>query len=840
MAYRQVTSLEFADFHTVCLSGENGAGKSTLLDAMTWALWGKARVGSADDLIHLGESSMEVEFTFELATERYRVLRRRSTAGRGKSELHFHTADAGGWRTLTENSIRLTQDKIDRLLRIDYDTFINSAFLLQGRADEFTARNPPKKRKEILAEILDLRLYDEYERRTADYVRHYREQIKDLEGQIRQLETEMAGEGEYRRQLATSQEDVRQHTQALREAENKLNELRLQRKTLASKREQCTLLQERLKQDQADLAALQTSVRQGQQRVQGYQVIIERRDELEAGYQQLQEAQTAQEDWEQRLRQSSHYTQEKHALENHITKARHKLETELTLVEKQQLEVQQKASRVAQLNREVTSLDQKLKALQETEQNRNQGQQTIRDLDVESAHLEQHNQQLKEEMNTVKHRLTQLTEATSVCPVCTQPLTELHRQQVKEQFEIDGKAKGDTFRTNRVRLQDIQKERKSMEAHIQQAEQALRQQNSLQRSYAAKQNYLQEAQQAQEILPALETQRQQLRQQLAENQVEPEAVAKLRDLDTKLQALAYDAKIHNQIKAKLKRLQPMADQYMQLQNALTHYPSEQERLQADQDRLQRLRDQTAADQQQVADLQTEIAILPQLEGEMNEASADVDRIEISLNQARRREGAAQQMLTHIAQQGQKKGEMEDQLIELRETQAIYQELRTAFGKKGVQAMLIEQAIPELEDEANAILARMTDGRMHLRFLTQKQTKSTDNTVETLDISIADEIGTRPYELYSGGEAFRVNFAIRIALSKFLARRAGARLQTLVIDEGFGTQDASGRENLIEAITKIEDEFEKIIIITHIDELKDAFPKRVNVYKTVEGSQIQVI
>ena len=73
--------------------------------------------------------------------------------------------------------------------------------------------------------------------------------------------------------------------------------------------------------------------------------------------------------------------------------------------------------------------------------------------------------------------------------------------------------------------------------------------------------------------------------------------------------------------------------------------------------------------------------------------------------------------------------------------------------------------------------------------------------ETLDIIISDAAGPREYELFSGGEAFRVNFAIRLALSRVLAQRAGARLQTLVIDEGFGSQDAEGRQRLIEAINR---------------------------------------
>ncbi|MCP4360375.1 MAG: SMC family ATPase, partial [Chloroflexi bacterium] len=95
------------------------------------------------------------------------------------------------------------------------------------------------------------------------------------------------------------------------------------------------------------------------------------------------------------------------------------------------------------------------------------------------------------------------------------------------------------------------------------------------------------------------------------------------------------------------------------------------------------------------------------------------------------------------------------------------------------------------------------------------------------------------ELYSGGEAFRINFAIRVAISKVLARRAGARLQTLVMDEGFGTQDVQGRERLVEAINTIQDDFEKIIVITHIDELKDAFPVWIDVWKTAEGSQVAI-
>jgi len=167
---------------------------------------------------------------------------------------------------------------------------------------------------------------------------------------------------------------------------------------------------------------------------------------------------------------------------------------------------------------------------------------------------------------------------------------------------------------------------------------------------------------------------------------------------------------------------------------------------------------------------------------------------------------------------------------------IYQELTGAFGKNGIQAMLIETAIPEIEAEANKLLSRMTDNRMHVKVELQKP-KKTGGIRETLDIVISDELDTRPYEMFSGGEAFRIDFAIRIALSKLLARRAGAPLPILIIDEGFGTQDNTGIEKIKEAITSIQDDFQKILVITHIADFKDAFPVRIEVVKTPEGSNI---
>ena len=68
-----------------------------------------------------------------------------------------------------------------------------------------------------------------------------------------------------------------------------------------------------------------------------------------------------------------------------------------------------------------------------------------------------------------------------------------------------------------------------------------------------------------------------------------------------------------------------------------------------------------------------------------------------------------------------------------------------------------------------------------------------------------------------------------------AWRAGAPLPTLFIDEGFGTQDAEGRDRILDVIKAIEDQFERILVITHLDEVKEAFPVRIEVTRSNAGS-----
>ena len=188
----------------------------------------------------------------------------------------------------------------------------------------------------------------------------------------------------------------------------------------------------------------------------------------------------------------------------------------------------------------------------------------------------------------------------------------------------------------------------------------------------------------------------------------------------------------------------------------------------------------------------------------------------------------------------KRKEVQERIKIINRDLVIFKELAKAFGKNGLQALIIENAVPDIEIEANKILSRLTEGTMSLSLEMVRPTqKGRDK--ETLEIYIGDSSGTRSYETFSGGEAFRINFALRVAISKFIANRSGAQLRTLVVDEGFGTQDKDGLDQFVQVINIIKDDFDKILAITHVEELKERFPVRIEVTKEPGvGSSFEVI
>jgi exonuclease SbcC len=852
MCYRQAV-LDFSGIHVACLAGENGAGKSALLDAVTWALWGKSRAKRDDELIHLGEEEMTVEFTFGLGDQTYRVLRQRKAGKRGSTLLDFQVCnppvrdlpplggDRGGegrrWRSLTEDRIRATENKIEHLLRLDYDTFVNSAFLRQGRADEFTVKTAAQ-RKRVLGDVLGLDRWSVYEERVKERQRAIRAEAEVIELRLKEIEVELARQPEYEAELEAAQAAVDELGAALGEAQAAYQQIEMARAELRHAEAQIAEQVGQIAQAERELAAQAEERAAGEKRLAEYESLLVQADEIEAGYEAYQQAVEQEQILGAKLRQSVELNEKGLALEAQLSEARHRLEMEREVIARRIAELEGRLPD-ERLLAEHEDVQAQLIHLTQLSESREAARADLAHIAEERAALQAHNEALRREMESLREKIALLEQAEAQCPLCEQPLTDEHRLRLVDQIQTEGQDRGDVFRANQATAIALAGQAQALEQQIVESDQLLRALPALQRQEAALIERVEQGQRAAEELEIVRATLAALEQRLAEEDYGLEARAELRLVLAQAEELGYDAAAHEAARQAMVAGQVFAERKAQLSTAKA-------RIQEERSALERLEEARQRWWKQIESAQTRRAELEQKVGKLQRRLEDAAAVEKELQRvrgeeaaARQRLGASQQRLEACKALARQQADKLKRREELGAEASIYDELRTAFGVRGVPAMIIEAAVPEIEAEANRLLARMTGGRMHVRFDTQRETLAGE-VQETLEIQIADELGTRPYENYSGGEQFRVNFAIRIALSKLLARRAGAQLQTLVIDEGFGTQDAQGRERLVEAINVVQDDFACVLVITHIDELKDAFPARIEVSKTPKGSMVEVV
>jgi exonuclease SbcC len=848
MCYRDnVPPLDFTGIHLACIAGDNGNGKSAIIDAMTWALWGKARAKSIDDLIYSNQSEMEVEFEFAIGEQLYRVIRKRSRpkkrTGAGQSSLELQISTSDSYRPITGNTIDQTQQKITETLHMDYDTFINSAYLRQGHADEFT-RQDPARRKEVLGNILGLSIYDELEDKAKGLTKKHEADSAQLENSIEEINGELARKSEYETELGRAQDALAGIEKIAQEKEAERNALRQKKEALENKKIQLEEIEVRIDGGTRELERREEEVGQCLSKIKDYEEIIGRREEIEAGYTRYTEIKKTNDELDRRLRQTVGLDRQKSQLESRIEKARNELTTEHTVIGRDIGNLEAKAGKLPELRSQLSQTQAQIRQLAEPEeelrakeQGAQEAQRQVSRLEAEKTRLEKEIGEAGEKLDLIASHIASHTEAK--CPLCEQELTheglvliESKYTKEKEEKAQLSKAKQEELAQKRAELEAIQRERRQLESGLNQEKTRAQSQAGI----IAKE--IAEIEEEGKRLAGLRQDLEDVERRLAKMDFATTEQTALAEIEGELANLGYDAARHEQAQLQLGQLGRYEREKVKLDEAVRLIDQEKESLARAREDVEGKRQTLNLDEQKKESLTTALADLPQISRELGEVEAEYGDIVSQRAQAQEALGSARARLQRLDELEQKKKEKEGQLKELSREGSIYRELAKAFGKEGIQALIIDTALPEIEAEANKLLALMTDNRMHVRFATQRPTRK-GTVQETLDIAIADELGTRNYEMYSGGEAFRINFAIRIALSRWLARRAGAPLPTLIIDEGFGTQDSTGLEKVKEAIISVQKEFEKILVITHMDELKDTFPARIDVTKTAEGSMISV-
>ena len=791
--YRQdVPTLHLEGVHIACLCGPNGHGKSSLLDAIAWALWGDAVHRPQEELIHQGQQEMRVELEFLSREERYQVIRRhvrRQRARQGSTSLELYIASDGenGFRPITANTIRETEARIRELVGMDYTTFVNSAFLLQGRADEFTTK-PPAERKRVLGEILGLGLYDRLQERARQKAREQAESLQRVQGELDAWTQSAALRPEHEAELSRLMIDLESAAGDLKVSEDEVTTLRSRVEQLRGRARELVEQESRVTDARKELDGLRERIVRHSRQIEDW--VRQETDEERIGleYPQLIELRSQDVAFGQLLGPYNRLMERKAGLERSIA-ALPKLQ--------EQRDASQR--RLDELRHSWDELSERRRKLEE--------------INASVVSLQGENQRLRRDMDELRAKVDKLGEGDERCPLCGTELGAEGKQHIVAEYEAQGKAYAGNYRKNAAALVEMEPRQQGLQKGTARSEEELtRADRDVHSAIAALTREIDRA---------------------------GEDSASVAPLQQELDLLGYDPEAHSHVQEGLKRLALVEEEHRLLQEAKRRLPQEREDLERDSALVQRRELEAAQGEERVRSIRSEIEALPAVEEQLRVVE----------------EGHRIAQQTHATQQGRrayleerikeardleaKRSGLETELRSLTQEREVYEQLAVVFGRGGVQAMLIEAAMPELEAEANRLLGRMTDNAMHLKLETQRATLRGE-TAETLEIKVADESAmVRSYDTFSGGEAFRINLALRIALSRLLAHRSGAPLPTLFIDEGFGTQDAQGRERILDVIQSIAEDFKCILVITHMEEMKEAFPMRIEVQKTASGSTFSI-
>ena len=848
LSYRDPVEIDFSTFDLACISGQNGAGKSSLLDAITWALFGQARKRD-ESLIHSHPDvkAAEVIFQFEYEDVTYRVQR---TLPRGKTsllEFHLQQKNAADqppvWKPLTERILRETQAKIEKILRMDYETFTNASFFLQGKADQFTQQRPGD-RKHILGSILGLEIWEQYQKKTGELRKELEAQLQRLDGRLNEISAELSEEETRKGRLTELEAQLESSAKRRLTQEATLETIRKVVTTLAEQRRLVEALER-----QAEAANQRVTEQAGrlaarQEEKNAFTLLISRQEEIQAAYAAWQQKRSELEEWDATAQRFREHEKRRQEPLDEINTTRARLQQEQSSLQDNLNEIMAQRERLPDLRDQLATAHAELDQVEKRIEERTSLEEELHELQQRLVEARSDNQHLKDAMDELKKRIDQLAEVEeATCPLCGQPLSSIERQSLIDTLTEQGKEMGDQYRQNRGLLEQSDVLLGEKKEHIQtlmQVDRELREQTR------RVEQFTHQVQQIEKVLVEWEKKQQprleELNAQLAQETFCPEARSRLSEIDLELKEIGYDAATHDAIRqaemqgraseTNLRELEKAQAALAGLEREIAELEGQGVLLKQEASR------QNEEYQAAEAGWQSAQAQAP----DMYAAEQELFSLQEQENTLRLEVGAARQKVLVLDDLKARQKSLETERDETSGRIGQYKQLERAFSKDGIPAVLIEQALPQIEEKANNILDRLSGGGMSVRFLTQAayKDKTREDLRETLDILISDETGVRDYEMFSGGEAFRVNFAIRLALSEVLAQRAGARLRMLVIDEGFGSQDAQGRQRLVEAINLVKGDFAKILVITHIDELKDQFPARIEVEKTARGSQVRLI
>jgi len=765
------------DFETglTGIIGPNGSGKSTILEAIAWAIYGNAAARGTRDTIRYNRAgprtSVRVELDFDLGGHRYRVVR-----GLTNAELYLDGAGAP-----IANSISGVSELLTRRLGMTREEFFNTYFTGQKELSVMAAM-APQERAQFLSHVLGYerlraaqRLVRERKNAIAAEVAGLRIGMPDPDAVMRAVtEAESRADGARQRAVAARTvhdaaaarlTQVRPRWDAIQRERDALQNLLAELRVAEQEESGLARDIERVERELAELAASRHEREELARQLEPLGALSTEFQSLEVLAREEGRRQTLR---ETRLSVTEELTR--------LQERRSRIETAPRLEEEATVQLEERRAALEDL---VGQLELRRTEWVRDRQEAETKQQALREQGAE--------------LRAQRDRLAAAGES-GVCPTCTRPLGDTLRSVLElldgqiEVANVDEKYYGARVE----QLMEMPDDVKELDERRRAA------QNEVDRTYRR--------------LTKVQAAVHELAQLVADLATKEQLEAAL---TRELEAISagYDAARHVHVRKEMARLQALSEQATRLAARAEREPLLTE------ERRQALTARAALDQrlgelrrQRDLALSTE-ADFAALRDEHEAAVAQLRAGELATVTAESEVSAAEAALTLARTAERELAKRRQTLSELNGRRRLHEELDRAFTD--LRTDLNFQLRPELSELASAFLAELTDGRY-----AELELDDQYNLI-VLEDGIAKPV-------ISGGEEDMANLVLRLAISQMIAERAGQPFSLLILDEIFGSLDEMRRASVLELLRRLHDRFEQVILITHIESVREGMDQVISV------------
>jgi DNA repair protein SbcC/Rad50 len=782
------TRIEFGPGITGII-GPNGAGKTTILEAIGWALYGKPAARGKRETIRFTRAPerapVRVELDFDLAGHRYRVVRELTRA-----EV-FLDGDTSAIASSTNGVTELLQ----RRLGMTRTEFFNTYFTGQKQLSIMASMGPAE-RAQFLSRVLG------YEKlRTAQEM---------VRGQRKLLVAELTG-------LRTSMPDPDAVAQALAVAERRVGDARRlaedKQREHADAAERMAVLTPRWEEAQRQRQIWQENAAELQLAEQRITALTADGERIGAELSEIVLAAAELDDLRQRTAALPALSAELQRLDE-LYRAEGRRETLRETVAEIEAELVRLEERRGQLTSSPGEEAAATAALAEKRSEVEAGHRRLEERRTVWVRARQEAQTkrttLLQQHADLKVQLERLQAlgADGVCPTCSRVLGESFDRVVSQMAE---------------QLEAVTVDGKYFRSRVEQLELPPEEVKQLEEQHRA---LVEEASELERTLTRIQSSAQELGTVAREITLKEQRHAQL------LQEIAaipggFDAQRHAEVRASIHALAPVAARVERLSALADREPQIQREYQrvsaalvAERSRAQRLREA------QEAEPFSEDAFTISRE-EYEHASQVAHRAEIERVEAESELRSAREALAAAGQANDDLRRMEERAVSLTRDRRLHEELDRAVSD--LRTDLNAQLRPELSELASAFISELTDGRYSEIELT-----------DAYDIVVLEESVPKP--VISGGEEDLANLVLRLAISQMIAERAGQAFSLLILDEVFGSLDELRRHNVVDLLRSLHDRFEQVVLITHIESVRDGLDRVLSVrYDEATGaSRVQEV